>query len=249
VLRGDPVGSSTAGEQPKFTTTLRDSDGYRSVIVKFSERNDTPGGQRWADLLHCEHLASAVLRTHGHSAAESEIVHADGRTFLQSTRFDRTPVLGRAGYVSLAALDAAFYGHATIEWWRVAETLRRDGWLNGEHAARLRVLGLFGALIGNTDMHLGNAALVLADAPPLSLAPAYDMLPMRFRPAASGEVVEREYEVLLPAPELHEEWRLAATIAGDFWHQAATDQQLSVGFRAIAERARAKLANAVTRLG
>ncbi|MCW1777683.1 hypothetical protein NB693_25720 [Pantoea ananatis] len=101
--------------------------------------------------------------TYGIAAAESELLESDGRVFLQSTRFDRTPVLGRRGFVSLAAVDRPW-------------------------AHRL-VVGTFGALIGNNDMHLGNAGL-MGDLP-LALAPIYDMLPMAFRPAASGEVVER----------------------------------------------------------
>ena len=96
-LAGEDIGSSAGGEQPKFTVLLQGDDGTRAVIVKFSERSSTPAGQRWADLLQCEHLAGEVLRDHGIAAAESELIRADGRVFLQSTRFDRTPVLGRRG--------------------------------------------------------------------------------------------------------------------------------------------------------
>jgi hypothetical protein len=247
VLRGENIGSSAGGEQPKFLATLRGDDGFQPVIVKFSERGETPAARRWADLLRCERIAGAVLRAHGQPAALGEIVEADGRTFLQSTRFDRTSVLGRRGFVSLAALDAAFYGHGRIDWWRFAPQLQRDGWIDAENAQRLRVLGWFGALIANNDMHLGNAALALTDDRPLALAPAYDMLPMHFRPAASGEIVPREYAVTLPTPEFRESWRAAATLALAFWRQVADSPAISETFRRIAEGASASLGHAVAR--
>lgn len=247
VLRGENIGSSAGGEQPKFLTTLRTGEGFQPVIVKFSERGETPAGQRWADLLRCEQIASSILRTHGQLAAHSEIVEADGRTFLQSTRFDRTPALGRYGFVSLAALDAAFYGHGRIDWWRFAPQLQRDGWIDAQSARQLRVLSWFGALIANNDMHLGNAALILTDARPLALTPAYDMLPMHFRPAASGEVVPREYTVTLPTPEFRDDWREASAMAVAFWRHVADTAAISENFRAIAKGATSSLAHAIAR--
>ena len=247
-LRGEIVGSSAGGEQPKFTALLRGPDGYESVIVKFSERGDAPAARRWADLLLCERIAGDVLRTHGQPAAQGEILHADGRTFLQSGRFDRTPMLGRRGFVSLAALDAAFYGHGRIDWWRFAPQLQRDRWIDGESARQLRVLGWFGALIGNTDMHLGNAGLLLTDERPLALAPAYDMLPMAFRPAVTGEVVERQYAVTLPTPEQRDDWHAAALMAHEFWKQVEQADSMSNEFRGIAGRAIGSLAHAMRRI-
>lgn len=246
-LRGENTGSSAGGEQPKFLAMLRGDDGFEPVIVKFSERGETQAAQRWADLLRCEQIAGAILHTRGQTAATGEIVEADGRTFLQSTRFDRTSVLGRRGFVSLSALDAAFYGHGRIDWWRFAPQLQRDGWIDAENAQRLRVLGWFGALIANNDMHLGNAALILADNRPLALAPAYDMLPMHFRPAASGEIVPREYVVTLPTPEFRENWRVAATLALAFWRQVADNAAMSATFQRIAEGASAALGHAMAR--
>lgn len=247
VLRGENPGSSAGGEQPKFLATLHRDDGFQPAIVKFSERGETPAALRWADLLRCEQIAGTVLNAHGQPAALGEIVEADGRTFLQSIRFDRTPVLGRHGLVSLSALDAAFYGHGRIDWWRFAPQLQRDGWIDAENARRLRILGWFGALIANNDMHLGNAALILADDRPLALAPAYDMLPMHFRPAASGEIVPREYAVILPTPEFREDWRVAATLALAFWRQVEDNPAISETFRRIAEGASKALGHAMAR--
>ena len=232
-LAGEDIGSSAGGEQPKFTALLREAPGFRAVIVKFSERTNTPTGERWADLLQCEHLAGEVLREHGIAAAESEIVHAGGRVFLQSTRFDRTPVLGRRGLVSLAALDAALYSHGRIDWWKFARQLQRDDWLPAVDARALAIRGWFGALIGNSDMHLGNASVVLADVRPLSLAPSYDMLPMVLRPASTGEIVARTLEIPAPLPEHRTDWLSAAAMALLFWERVAVSDDVSRSFRDI----------------
>ncbi len=243
-LRGEAVGSSAGGEQPKFAITLRSEEGFVPVIVKFSDQLETPAGRRWADLLIAEHHAGAVLREHGLPAADSAIVEAGGRVFLQSTRFDRTPSLGRRGLVSLAALDAAHYGHGRVAWLGFAAQLHRDGWLDADDARRLRLFHWYGTLIGNSDMHLGNASLHLRDALPLPLAPAYDMLPMRFRPAVNGEIVERRYEIALPAPEQVSDWHAAAPMAREFWRRVAGEARISNAFRAIAEDADATIARA-----
>lgn len=248
VLRGEAVGSSAGGEQPKFALDLVEGTQALPVIVKFSERIDTPGGRRWGDLLVCEHLAGEVMREYGLPAAQSEIVMAGGRTFLQSTRFDRTAALGRRGFVSLAALDAAYYGHGRIDWWRFAPALERDGWLDPQAALLLRRIGWFGTLIANSDMHLGNVALQLQDRRPLSLTPVYDMLPMTFRPASNGEIVERRYPVALPTPEHAPDWRGAAPLALAFWRCVAVDERISPAFRAIAADADASVARAFAHL-
>lgn len=233
-LAGEDVGSSAGGEQPKFTALLHDDTGSHAVIVKFSERAGTPAAQRWADLLRCEHLAGNIMRAHGIAVAETELLEADGRVFLQSLRFDRTPALGRRGLVSLAALDAAYYGQGHIDWWAFAPQLHRDGWLDERDAHTLAVLGWFGALIGNSDMHLGNASLVLTDTRPLALAPSYDMLPMELRPASTGEVVARRIEVPAPLPAQRHAWSAAAPMARDFWRCVAAAPEVSSGFRDIA---------------
>lgn len=248
-LRGEFAGSSAGGEQPKFLAALSEADGVREVIVKFSERRSTPAGMRWSDLLRCECIAAAVLRAHGQPAARTELVEADGRMFLESTRFDRTPQRGRHGFVSLAALDAAFHGHGRIDWWRYAVQLQREGWIDADNARHLRVMGWFGVLIGNSDMHLGNAGLMLTDARPLALAPAYDMLPMMFRPASTGEVIEREFTITLPTPEQQSDWSEAAVAALGFWDAVVASAEVSESFRVIAANARETVARATQQFG
>lgn len=126
--------------------------------------------------------------------------------------------------------------------------MRRDGWIDAVDAQRLGVLGWFGALIANTDMHLGNAALALSDSPPFTLAPAYDMLPMQFRPATTGEIVPRDFIPPLPAPEHRDTWQVAATIALAFWQRAGNDERISEAFRSICADAAARLDRAIARI-
>ncbi|MEG8130494.1 type II toxin-antitoxin system HipA family toxin YjjJ [Xanthomonas hortorum pv. gardneri] len=248
-LRGEAVGSSAAGEQPKFTAVLGEDGAYRPVIVKFSDQTDQPTGRRWADLLHMEWLASQILIAGGIPAAATQLLQAGGRVFLESTRFDRTAALGRRGFVSLMSLFAAFYGDANTSSWRtLAPLLKRDGWLSPEDAERLEVISWFGTLIGNTDMHLGNAALVLADTLPLQLAPVYDMLPMALRPASSGEVVQRDIDIPPPSVDQFAQWRRAAGMAEQFWQQAMDNDKLSEQMRGIATRALASLHRTASRL-
>ena len=216
-LRGENFGSSAGGEQPKFTLSLKNGDQVQPVIVKFSERTETSGARRWADLLVCEHLAGILLQESGLPPPTARSSKRAAGFSCNRLRFDRTPARGRTGFVSLFALDAAYYGHGRIEWWRFAPELERDGWIDAESARRLRLYGWFGILIANTDMHLANAALQLNDTRPLPLLPAYDMLPMHFRPPSSGEVVERHYEVVLPTPERRDDWHEAARAALGFW--------------------------------
>ena len=246
-IAGEDIGSSAGGEQPKFTVLLRDGSDLRAAIVKFSERFGTPAAERWADLLRCEHLAGDILHAHGSAAAESELLEVDGRVFLQSTRFDRTSAPGRRGLVSLAALDAAFYGHGRIDWWKFAPQLQRDGWIDADNARALAVRGWFGALIGNNDMHLGNASLVLTDDRPLMLAPSYDMLPMALRPLSTGEVVPRTLDIVPPLPEQRAIWADAARMASVFWQRAGADSQLSAEMRRIAGEQASKLEAAIAR--
>jgi len=120
--------------------------------------------------------------------------------------------------------------------------------LSPESAYQLEVINWFGVLIGNTDMHFGNAGLLPHDQRPWSLAPVYDMLPMVLRPAANGEVVDREIEVLAPTAGQFEQWQQAATLASDFWTRVTCDGAIGAAVRGIAERALQNIARVRDRL-
>jgi HipA-like C-terminal domain len=55
----------------------------------------------------------------------------------------------------------------------------------------VRFVETFGALIANTDRHMGNLACIDRYDGRFELAPIYDMLPMRFAPT-HDEIVARE---------------------------------------------------------
>ncbi len=235
VLGGEWPGSSAAGEQPKFTVRIRDKNGgIRHALVKFSGRAGRLEDQRWADLLAAEHLAAGLLNENGIAAAGTELLEAGGRRFLEVARFDRVGAHGRRGLSSLAALDAAFFGQLQTPWTDAADRLLDGGWLSAQDAGRLKLLWWFGTLIGNTDMHYGNVSLFLGRDLPLSLAPAYDMLPMLYRPDAEGGLPERRFAPMPPQPESIAVWSAASALAENFWTRAAASPLISKPFRKIA---------------
>lgn len=239
-LAGEDIGSSPGGEQPKFTATVTSPHGRHAVLVKFAVADSGQSARRWADLLACEHLALRSLHAAGLPAATSELVDAQGYTCLEVQRFDRTPdVLGRRGFVSLLALDAAFVGDGARDWSLAAERLAALGWITAETAANVARLYWFGRLIGNSDMHPGNLGFHLVDAGPLELAPAYDMLPMSLAPSRTGAV--RPAAPIRPeAPDRagqlpHIAW--AAEVAAGFWQAVAHSERVQeAAFREMAAR-------------
>ena len=241
-LAGEDIGSSPGGEQPKFTATVTTPGGRHAVLVKFAVADSGQAARRWADLLACEHLALRSLHAAGLPAATSELVDAEGYTCLEVQRFDRTPdVLGRRGFVSLLALDAAFVGDGARDWSLAAERLAALGWITAETAANVARLYWFGRLIGNSDMHPGNLGFHLVDAGPLALAPAYDMLPMSLAPSRTGAV--RHTAAIRPeAPDRagqlsHIAW--AAEVAAGFWGAVANSERVQeAAFREMAARNR-----------
>jgi hypothetical protein len=223
-------GSSAGGEQPKFCAV---NDGV-PVLVKFSPAGHSPADQRWRDLLVCEALALQTLQAAGIAAAQTDIVQAGGRVFLQSRRFDRT-LQGRVGMVSLEMYDAHYIGIGS-QWAATAMQTGRAGAekLSAADIQTLCLLDAFGALIANTDRHHGNVSLLL-HLHRWQLAPAYDMLPMFYAPVA-GEVVQRDWASQRPRPNAHTLglWPLARELAVRFWQRAAADQRISDAFREVA---------------
>jgi hypothetical protein len=245
VMAGTVPGSSAAGEQPKFTARIRKADGsVGCVIVKFSGAGGRPEDRRWSDLLIAEHEANRVLAEAGIPCAATELLQAGERHFLESLRFDRT-AQGRCGYVSLEAFDSAFFGELRTSWDEAAVRYRKAGWLAEEEAARLSVLWWFGTLIGNTDMHYGNAGLYLdRTTRPLALAPTYDMVPMLYCPNQEGRLPETPVAPSPPPPESRAEWFRAAGLAREFWLRVSGSGLVSESFRWIA----AKNASVVERM-
>lgn len=234
-LAGAVPGSSAAGEQPKFTTRVCREDGsVESVIVKFSGAGGRPEDQRWSDLLAAEHIANEVLSGAGIPCAATQLIHSEGRCFLESTRFDRAGLSGRRGFVTLEAFDSAYFGQLGTPWDAAAIRYRERGWISEQDAERLALLWWFGVMIGNTDMHYGNAGLLLREGKPLELAPVYDMVPMFYRPDIEGRLPAGPVVASSPPPESRVVWQVAATLARAYWQRLSQVDAVSQSFRAIA---------------
>lgn len=192
VAKSLPAGSSAAGEQPKLLAFTRDGHGNSaSFVVKFSAPRGTPYGERWTDLLVCESIAAQTLNDFGMDAAHTSIVQTDSRTYLLSQRFDRLGTSGRRHAVSVGAAHAGFCKGAYVNWAASCAELARQQRLTPAAAELTHDRLLFGRLIGNSDMHSGNAALLVQGHSlrdmlegQFTLAPVYDMLPMRWKPDA-----------------------------------------------------------------
>ena len=231
-----PAGSSAGGEQSKFLTAL--ASGER-VLVKFSPPRGTPFGERWHDLLHTEALALQVLREHGVGVAQARIVESAARTYLESTRFDRIGPLatGRRHLVALDAVHAHFVDGTRQNWPATCDVLLLQRRLSACDAAAVRALYEFGQFIGNTDMHFGNLSL-WADDPArgrFSLAPLYDMLPMRWRPDGFHGLQDYSpFEPMRVRASGDDTGTTARTVAAEFWRRAARHAPLSPPLRSVA---------------
>jgi HipA-like C-terminal domain len=236
-----PAGSSAAGEQAKFITQLNDGQATEH-IVKFSPPRGTPFGARWHDLLHAEALAALILSEHGVPIAATRIRETAARTYLESARFDRLPGFGRRHVVPLDAVHDAFVPDARRNWAATCAALARQRRLPPDAPARVGALMHFGHLIGNTDMHFGNLGLIVqpADVPRgrFTLAPVYDMLPMRWRPDPQQGSLD-----LSPFTPLDDALQSPALpVARAFWVRVAESAAISRGFRALAREMLLRLA-------
>lgn len=224
-LAAAAIRSSIGGDQPKFLVSSPEG----GSIVKFSPPLDTAGGRRWADLLAAEHIVHEVLRDCGFATPRSTLVDAGGRRFLEVPRFDRHGPIGRSGTVSLFPLDADGVGSDLRRWSLVTARLVAEGRLSADDHRRVVWLEAFGALIANTDMHLGNLSLRLRGSRIEGLAPIYDMLPMFYAPGFGGEVGRGRHRHAL---ERIPDGALAA--ARRVWVRVASHPEISADFREIA---------------
>ena len=231
------VGSSAAGEFPKFTLLRMLNGSPTHVLVKFSGSDDSAGTQRWSDLLICEHLAAETLATEpGLSSAQTNVLQAGNRTFLETVRFDRHGIRGRSALCSWAAFNYGWFGLSGRPWSEGAARLLERSLIDSDTAQAITQLWHFGQLIGNNDMHDGNLSFrprPSAAGPALSVAPIYDMLPMLYAPQRGVELPPVNFAPRLPLPAERVAWQRAAGAADRFWSRAADDGRISGQFRAI----------------
>lgn len=228
-----PAGSSAGGEQAKFLCA--DASGGVPWLVKFSPPLDTPFGERWSVLLRAEALALQVLAEHGVPVAAARLLTSGRRSHLISTRFDRIAAGGARHVVALDAVHDAFVPGPRRDWAATCQALVQQRRLPAEAAAQAQALLQFGRLIGNSDMHFGNLSLVVANPADaargrFSLAPVYDMLPMRWRPDLQSGALD-----WLPfTPEWADLASPARPVALQFWQRAADLPGTPRAWRALA---------------
>lgn len=220
-LKGAAFGSSAGGEQPKFLGLTED---LGHVIVKFAKI-----GSRMAELLPLEHLALRSLTEAGVPAAKTQLLASVDYVFLEVQRFDRAGRSGRVGMLSAGAVDDEFFGLRDT-WSQFAMRCEVAGYLSSADARRVDTLAAFSELIGNTDRHFENISLLIDEAGEYSgIAPAYDILPMRYASIGGGvdpdlAPVEPRIGAIGAQPEV---WSRAMKATERFW-TAVQDEALGV---------------------
>lgn len=217
-LKDSAHGSSAGGEQPKFLSLSEDMG---HAIVKFARR-----GSRMADLLPFEHLALRSLESVGVPASKTQLLASNDYVFLEVQRFDRIGAHGRVGMLSAGAIDDEFFG-ARDTWSEFASRCLQARYLSAQDVLQVDVMAAFSELIGNTDRHFENISVLLGEDGEYSgIAPAYDILPMRY--ASIGGGVDPALTPITPKlstigakPDV---WVLAAEAARRFWEAVQQGQ-------------------------
>jgi hypothetical protein len=217
-LKGAAYGSSAGGEQPKFLGMVEDSG---HVIVKFAKL-----GSRMAELLPLEHLALRSLAEVGVPSSVTQLLTAGDYVFLEVERFDRVGRSGRVGMLSAGAVDDEFFGMRD-SWPEFAARCEQAKYLSPEQARRVDTMAAFSELIGNSDRHFENISLLIGEAGNYAgIAPAYDILPMRY--ASIGGGVDPDLTPVVPKvgpigakPAV---WALASQAAERFWVAVQTER-------------------------
>lgn len=225
------AGSSAGGEQPKFAAY----NGRDHVIVKFTPGDGTAADERWRDLLVCEVAAANCIGSGIGLTTPCRWLDEGSRRFLETVRFDRVGARGRRGVLSLAAIADEWLG-TREDWIDGARRLLSTGMIGTDTARHIRWLEAFGRLIGNTDRHVGNLTFYCDETratPRLDLAPAYDMLPMRYAPTAAG-VPALVPDVPRQTADLLDVWADAAHAARHFWREVEAADNVSAAFRHFA---------------
>lgn len=239
-LAGEVIGSSAGGEQPKFSCFVQTEQGNKNALVKFSARERSIISERWSDLLIAESIALSVLEGANVSASHATAYYSDaGQVFLESIRFDCTGVRGRRQVVSLEALQSE-YASSLGTWPVVTRQLAVQGYIDAHSCQQTEIIWAFGRLIANSDMHAGNLSFYLS-APPMALAPVYDMLPMSFSPSGVGSLRTEAVDIKVDATVNRGAWEFALPLAEAFWLHVADDVRISAGFRQIARAMLEKL--------
>jgi hypothetical protein len=132
---------------------------------------------------------------------------------------------------SFLAIDDGLVG-GSKNWLEAAMSLHAMKRIDEATLETVRFVSTFGALIANTDRHLGNLACFDRYNGNFNLAPIYDMLPMLFAPS-HDELVARVYEPPEPTSATMRAWGKARDVAEEYWRVLTQDKRISGGFRDI----------------
>lgn len=231
VMKGEAPGSSAGGEQPKFTAFNGDTRSH--VIVKFSPRGENEIAQRWNDILITEYHAAEMIARPIFPAAKTGLFETNGRLFLETQRFDRIKEFGRSSMVSLQSIDKEFVGRGH-NWVKVMGELSKNKMIREQDALSAESLWLFGRLINNTDMHLGNLSLSMENDL-FRLLPVYDMCSMGFAPKTGGEIHPFAFRASeIPDTNLGgNQIEKITKCAHAFWENVANDDRISSQFKSF----------------
>ncbi|MEJ2620437.1 MAG: type II toxin-antitoxin system HipA family toxin [Candidatus Thiodiazotropha sp.] len=165
LMRLFQAGSSPGGARPKV---LINNDG-KQWLVKLPSIKDT------LDIVRIEAATMATARKAGIEVPEFEVLDLGSRSALLVKRFDVTEQGGRNHVVSMKTLLGAtnyyYFGYADM-----ADVVRRLSDLPGKDLKGLYKQCVFNALIGNTDDHLKNFAMMRSEQG-WHLTQAFDLLP------------------------------------------------------------------------
>jgi hypothetical protein len=228
VVRGENIGSSAGGEQPKFTVFNHELQ--RHVLVKFSPKGHNEIAQRWRDILVSEHYALQTLNNFGIQAAKTKIIETENRLFLESIRFDRQGLFGRSSMLSLQAIDMTFVG--SLENWNTTmQALYKQKLCSSEDVETTKLVSAFGLLINNTDMHHGNISMSIKQNG-FKLLPIYDMCCMGFAPKVAEVLPFKFSPISINEFELFDSQQsILKKMELHFWQNLSRDERISVEFR------------------
>jgi serine/threonine-protein kinase HipA len=205
-LANKPYGGKTslAGIQDKIVLArtedgwARALDGYPSTHILKPESRDYP------TIIYDEEYGSRFVRALGLASFDTCIEEFDGVPALVVERYDREPSVAGAPPQRIHQEDfnqalgtrgdqkyQRYGGKVSLA--RVARELK----ILGEHSAveRLARMTVLSAGIGNLDLHTKNIGLIHSRDGSVTLAPAYDVVPLAHQPN-DGELalaVDRTY--------------------------------------------------------
>jgi serine/threonine-protein kinase HipA len=162
------AGSTAGGARPKATV----SDEAGDWIAKFPSK--VLDGR--FDIIGLEKATMDCARAAGMQVPDTRIVDVGAKKVLLVRRFDISNQFGRHHMISLSTLCKERSDFRVSGYDDLADAVRKHSAKPRDDLAMLFKHAIFNGLVGNTDDHLKNFAM-LHDASGYRLSPAYDLVP------------------------------------------------------------------------